>query len=205
MDAPPPCPTSVLVIRHGEDIPRRPGRDEDSPLTDLGEAQAHAVACRLARRPVAALYTAPSVRARATAEVIGRAISREPVVIPNLGHQRYRQSLTRSERLDNALRWLSYRVAFGLGPLSMVEPFRIHDRRLIRGVAGLAAAHPGKTVAVVGYRPTALALLRGSGERSGPIPDMGSISEFRLDGWDIEAVSFGDTAHLAGLVGTPRP
>jgi glucosyl-3-phosphoglycerate phosphatase len=60
----------LWVIRHGETEWNREGRFQgalDSPLTDLGQAQARAVGATLTPFPQATLYSSPQGRARATA------------------------------------------------------------------------------------------------------------------------------------------
>jgi broad specificity phosphatase PhoE len=75
----------ILLARHGETEDNRPplrfqGR-RDSPLNAAGRRQAAELAERLrARGNVAALYTSDLMRARQTAEAVGRAVGLEPVV-----------------------------------------------------------------------------------------------------------------------------
>ncbi|MBN1953434.1 MAG: histidine phosphatase family protein [Anaerolineae bacterium] len=52
----------------------------DSPLDDVGRAQAQAAAERMRREEPAALYSSPLQRARETAEIIAAALALEPVV-----------------------------------------------------------------------------------------------------------------------------
>src|SRR4051794_13855370 len=64
-------PTEVLLMRHGQSEWNAIGRwqgQADSPLTDLGRAQARAVARSLP--PVDAVFASDLSRARETAEII---------------------------------------------------------------------------------------------------------------------------------------
>ena len=73
--------TTLLLIRHGQTQANLEGRVQghsDAPLTELGQAQARAIAARLADDRPAALYVSPLGRARATAEIIGAHIGLEP-------------------------------------------------------------------------------------------------------------------------------
>jgi broad specificity phosphatase PhoE len=65
----------LFAIRHGETAwtrERRFSGARDIPLTERGQRQAEAVARALAREAIAAVYTSPLVRARASAEIIAR-------------------------------------------------------------------------------------------------------------------------------------
>lgn len=83
--------TELILIRHGQTPGNAAGLLEgwnDDGLTALGEAQADAVARRLAgeygRGGVAALYTSPLRRALQTARVVGKALGRQPVSVDGL-------------------------------------------------------------------------------------------------------------------------
>ena len=80
----------LLLIRHAESQGnlelRLQGRRE-FPLTELGKAQAHALASRLAALPLAAIYSSPIGRAWETAEVIAAKAGLE--VIPEPRVQEY--------------------------------------------------------------------------------------------------------------------
>ena len=68
-------------VRHGEtewNRARRIQGQTDSPLSELGRAQAQATAEALRGRPAAALYTSDLGRARATAEILGAALDLSP-------------------------------------------------------------------------------------------------------------------------------
>ena len=74
--------TTLILVRHGETAGNRERRTQryDTPLTDLGRAQAARVAERVAAEgPVHAIYTSDLDRARETAEIIGRRIGLNPI------------------------------------------------------------------------------------------------------------------------------
>lgn len=63
----------LILVRHGESEWNRIGRyqgQEDAPLSELGLRQAEALANRLKREQIEAIYTSPLQRARRTAEAI---------------------------------------------------------------------------------------------------------------------------------------
>ncbi|MET8860299.1 histidine phosphatase family protein [Streptomyces sp. NPDC004579] len=64
----------LIVIRHGQTAWSLSGRHAgrtDVPLTDAGEAAAKALAPRVARRPLVAVFSSPLSRATRTAELAG--------------------------------------------------------------------------------------------------------------------------------------
>jgi phosphohistidine phosphatase len=61
----------LFVVRHAEAAPGEP--DELRPLTDAGRAAARALGDRLAEHGLDAVLSSPLLRARETAEAIGRA------------------------------------------------------------------------------------------------------------------------------------
>ena len=64
----------LIVIRHGQTEWSLSGRHAgrtDVPLTDVGETTAKALAPRLARHPLAAVFSSPLSRATRTAELAG--------------------------------------------------------------------------------------------------------------------------------------
>ena len=74
----------ILLARHGQtddNVPplRFQGRT-DTPLNDTGRAQAAELASRVRDEGLAALYCSDLIRARATAEIVGREVGLEPVV-----------------------------------------------------------------------------------------------------------------------------
>ena len=77
-----PAPTQLLLLRHGEtalSLERRFCGASDPPLTQHGREQVQVVAERLARSGgIDAIITSPMLRARATAEVVGRVLGLTP-------------------------------------------------------------------------------------------------------------------------------
>jgi probable phosphoglycerate mutase len=65
----------LIIVRHGESEWNRIGRyqgQQDAPLSSLGARQAEALAGRLQREPLDAIFTSPLQRAAKTAEAIAR-------------------------------------------------------------------------------------------------------------------------------------
>ena len=77
----------IALARHGETTWNKDRRFQgqlDVPLSDRGREQAHALAEQAAAEPLNALYTSPLVRAKETAEIVGRRIGLEPREDPRL-------------------------------------------------------------------------------------------------------------------------
>jgi probable phosphoglycerate mutase len=88
---PPPGATEILLVRHGASADAIPGErfplidgHGDPPLSPVGEQQAQAVADRLEREPVAALFVTGLTRTVQTAAPLASRLGVEPVVIPEL-------------------------------------------------------------------------------------------------------------------------
>jgi probable phosphoglycerate mutase len=83
--------TEIVLVRHGasaDAIEGSPfplvGGHSDPPLSPAGERQAVAVAERLAREPIAALFVTPLQRTASTSAPLARATGLRPVVIEDL-------------------------------------------------------------------------------------------------------------------------
>lgn len=79
--------TQLLLIRHGESTWNAEGRIQgqaDPPLSALGRRQAEAIAHRLAKLSIAALYTSSATRARATSAAIAAPHGLSPELEPAL-------------------------------------------------------------------------------------------------------------------------
>ena len=65
----------LIIVRHGESEWNRIGRyqgQQDAPLSELGARQAEALAGRLQREPLDAIFSSPLQRAARTAQAIAR-------------------------------------------------------------------------------------------------------------------------------------
>jgi 2,3-bisphosphoglycerate-dependent phosphoglycerate mutase len=88
---PPPGSTEIVLVRHGASADAVPGDPfpltdghGDPPLSPLGRTQADAVAARLAREPLAALFVTGLLRTVETAAPLAALLGVEPQVIPDL-------------------------------------------------------------------------------------------------------------------------
>ena len=203
--------TELILIRHGETAWNRERRMQgqtDTPLSDIGRAQAQAVGERLARYPFAALYSSDLSRAWDTAAAIARAsgheIRREPAlrertfgVFEGLTYdemaQRHPELHARFAARDAG--YADYAVPGGESP-------RQFFTRSLACLENIAAAHAGESVVVVTHGLVLDTLYRAARnmpleeKREAPLLNA-SLNSFRREGDAWIEVSWGDVAHLA--------
>jgi probable phosphoglycerate mutase len=83
--------TELVLVRHGASAAAFPGERHEMlegrgnpPLSETGTEQAEAVGARLAREPIAAIFTSLLQRTQQTAAPLARATGLEPVAIADL-------------------------------------------------------------------------------------------------------------------------
>ena len=200
-------PTILYLIRHGETDANVAGAWQgatDSPLNPRGEAQARALARRLAKEghPITAIYTSPLQRARQTAEIIAQALG-IPSVIPDPGLAEYHlgewEGLSYDELRDEKRLWERMAEDPDFAPPGGESP-RQFAMRLLNSIQTIVARHPGEQVAVVGHggaMATVLALLidRDGGRWQEYLVHNASLTEVVFDP-EPRLVTFSDIAHL---------
>ncbi|MFD9406491.1 histidine phosphatase family protein [Streptomyces sp. NPDC059989] len=152
--------TRIIFVRHGETAHNKglvitaaaPG----APLNARGREQAAELASRLRSVDVAAIYTSPLLRARQTAEELGRARGLDPVVRIefrecSVGELEGQGGPAAFERLDSTWEFWYHAddLDYALGPGG--ETGREALARFTEGVESLADAHRGRTVVVVAH------------------------------------------------------
>ena len=87
----PPGATELILVRHGASAPAVPGEKfplldghGDPPLAPEGAAQAEAVAVRLAREDLRAIFVTPLQRTHASAAPLSARTGLPPAVVPDL-------------------------------------------------------------------------------------------------------------------------
>jgi broad specificity phosphatase PhoE len=130
---------TLLLVRHGETDWNAAGRLQghtDRPLNEYGRAQAEKLAEQLEGDGIAAIYASDLVRARETAEILGRRLGLPVVVDPDLREKNWGnwEGLTSDERLH-----VEYEG----------ETTEQHRERTLRAVERIALAHPADRVVVV--------------------------------------------------------
>jgi len=148
--------STMLLARHGQSVSnaiRRFQRVQDVALSELGARQAAALAAALSGRPVAAVYTSPLARARATAEIAAAPLGVPVTPVEDLRELSLGEWEGRSVEEIRALpgdpyaRWVRDPVAC-LPPGG--EPLVEVQARVVRALGEIARTHPnGQQVLVV--------------------------------------------------------
>jgi probable phosphoglycerate mutase len=206
----PPGATTVLLVRHGESAPARPGepfalRDGhgDPELDPVGVAQAERVGVRLAGERVDAIYVTSLRRTHETAAPLAARLNLTPIEEPELrevflgewegGELRVRAA-ARDPRFEEIFTQERWDVIPG------AEPAEEFDARLQRGLRRIVDAHPdGRVVAVVHGGVIGQLLQRVTDSRPFAFAgaDNASISEIVVTGDRTILRRYNDTGHLA--------
>lgn len=210
----------LLLIRHGEtqaavrgqEFPKVDGQG-DPALRPEGEAQARAVAARLAAEPISAIYVTTMQRTHQTAAPLAQALGLTPRVEPDLrevflgdwdgGEFRFRAA-------ENDPAVVRAREKECWGELPGAETSAALQARVSAGLHRIAAAHADELVAVVvhgGVIAAALALATRSRPFGFIGADNGSISRLVVSARGMVLRGFNDVSHLQDLStagGDPR-
>jgi broad specificity phosphatase PhoE/ribonuclease HI len=204
-------PTALLLLRHAQtalSVERRFSGVGDPPLTAYGEAQAAALAARVAAMPgpFAAVWSSPLRRALRTASLVAAALGLEVRVDERLRETDFGdwEGLTFAEiqaRDPDALTaWLGDQDVAAPGG----ESFAATTRRVRQARDALVAEHPGANVVVVSHVTPVKVLLRLALDAPNVLYrlhlDLASISqaEWYPDG-NAVVRRVNDTAHLEAL------
>jgi probable phosphoglycerate mutase len=202
--------TRMLLVRHGETAHNAGGRYSgrgDVPLSERGEAQALATGVRIAAvaPATAAVVTSPLVRCTATGAAIADALGGVPLAVdPDLVECDFGEweGLTFAEVRqlwpDRLREWLADPTVSPPGG----ESFAAVATRTRRAVAGIRAAHPDRTVAVVSHVSPLKLILRDALAAGDAF-----LHRLYLDGAGVSTVDFwpdggiavravNDTSHL---------
>ncbi|MEQ1776187.1 MAG: histidine phosphatase family protein [Burkholderiales bacterium] len=200
--------TELILIRHGETAWNRERRMQgqtDTPLSDVGRAQAEAVGRRLAQHPFTALYSSDLSRAWDTAAAIARASGREIVREPALRERTFGmfEGLTYDEMAQRfpdeharfSARDPDYAVPGGESPRQFFE-------RTLACLNAIAHAHAGDCVVVVTHGLVLDTLHRAAhhmpldAKREAPLLNA-SLNTFQRSASGWRETGWGDVAHLA--------
>jgi broad specificity phosphatase PhoE len=147
--------TTLLLARHGESDWNRARRWQgfaDRPLTARGRAQAAALAERLEKFPLDAVYSSDLARAGSTAQAVAEAQGLEVVQLPALREVDVGewQGLTRDEAEDRFpdgfRRWQAGGTGWEKG-----ETHGEMSARVLKAVTGITRDHEGGRVLIVSH------------------------------------------------------
>jgi probable phosphoglycerate mutase len=205
--------TRLIAVRHGETSWNALGKQQgqlDTDLSELGIAQAEAVAEALAEQSIDLLYSSDLGRAMQTAEIIARRLALEILTDSRLRerHLGIIQGLTMAEFRERHPR--EYSLYRGGDPDYVIpegESVRQRAERAVVCAEELAARHTGKQILLVTHGGIVESLLRHTlgidlaSPRSFSLFN-GSLNSFSVsDGrWQLD--SWGDIHHLRHLEAT---
>ena len=200
--------TKLIVVRHGETLWNREKRMQgttDTPLSDVGRAQAQALGRRLSGQDFTALYASDLARARETASIIAEHTGRKLLTDAQLRERSFGifEGLTAAEIQERFpgehARFVSrdpdYEVPGG-------ESARDFAGRCLGCLSEIAGRHRGEEIVVVTHGLVLDSLYRaakglGPGEPR-PVPLINASLNFFGHGagrWRL--VLWGDVNHLA--------
>jgi probable phosphomutase (TIGR03848 family) len=147
--------TRLLLIRHAATDAngrRLAGRASGVHLDAEGQRQARALAVRLAQIRVAALYCSPLERATETAQPLAQALglgvtTREAFLEIDFGHWSGRGF----DELAGTPEFRRFNDFRSCAPVPGGESMLQAQARMLAGLDGVCAAHPGETAAVVSH------------------------------------------------------
>lgn len=215
----PPGAADILLIRHGESQPVRPGVEvpmlggqADPPLDVRGRQEAELVADRLADQHLDAIYVTPLQRTHETAAPLAKRVGLTPIVEPDLKEvflgewegPAFRMHVSESDPI--AIKMFEEERWDAIPGAETAEAF---NTRLHRGLTRIAAAHPDRRVAVFvhgGVIGAICAMATSSRPFAFVAADNASISHLVVqpERWVLRR--FNDTGHLhTDLDRAPEP
>lgn len=204
-----PGSTELLLVRHGESAPFRPGEPfplvdghGNPPLAPDGVHQAHAVGERLAGEEIHAIYVTSLVRTHQTAAPLAARLGIEPAVEPDLREVflgEWEGGLVRQKAAAADPVYLRVQAEQEWGLIPGAESnARLRDR-CVAAIARIHARHPDQRVAVFvhgGVIGALLAYAAGSRPFAFNGADNGSIHHLVVLGDEWRLRCFNDTSHL---------
>jgi probable phosphoglycerate mutase len=214
----PPGATDLILVRHGESAPHRPGESfalvdghGDPELSELGRWQADRVADRLADEPIDAIYVSSLRRTHETAAPLAARLGIEPVVEPDLrevhlGEWEGGEFRVRAAAQDPA--WVRMRAEERWDAIPGGESNESLTARTTAAVARIRDAHPDAVVVAAVHGGVIGALLaHAAGSRPFAFngADNGSIHHLVVmaEHWIVRR--YNDTGHLGGLTSAAAP
>jgi len=136
----------ILLIRHGENEYTRTGKLagwlEGVHLNEHGQKQAEAIAQRLSKAPIIAIYSSPLERARETAAPLAKAKGLRVRIEAGLGEVRYGEWTGQSlKRLARTRLWRVVQQQPSQMEFPEGETFRAVQSRAVEAVEHLAREH----------------------------------------------------------------
>ena len=154
--------TTLLLIRHGVTAATgtRLGGRTEAELSDNGRRQAEAAGARIAALPVRAVYASPLARTWQTAEIVGKAVGREPVACDGLLEVDYGTWTDRSlASVARTRMWPVIQARPSLAAFPEGETIRGAQLRAADAVEELVARHRSGVIAAISHADVIKALI----------------------------------------------
>lgn len=189
----------LILVRHGTCARLDElllGRTIDAPLDDNGRDQARAVAAHLSNVAHAVIKSSPRLRARQTAEEIGRRLNVTPAIATELDELDFgRWSGQRFAELERDAQWHDWNRNRSQARTPAGESISSVHHRVTVYLQRLADEHPGETLILVTHaeviRTLLLAWLGLSADAFSQVPiGPGSVTNVHFDQ---------DGAHVRGM------
>jgi broad specificity phosphatase PhoE len=207
--------TRIWIARHGQTVTNREGRfcgHAETDLTELGRAQAAALADRLRETPLAAVYTSDYRRAIETAAIVVAGRELAPRVDPDLREVHYGEWELQKESEIRRASPRQYRLMRDEHPDwqppggERLAAVRVRTAAALRRIA---AAHPGQQVLIVSHG-TAIACMLSEVLAMAPTHTLRietancGLSLVLAHGERMGVALLNETAFLANVNGRPR-
>ncbi len=203
-------PTTVIIVRHGETEWNLAGKHQghmDSPLTERGTLQAHALAEALLGRGIESIISSDLGRALATANIIGARLGLSVQIDAglrerNLGTQ---QGLTLDEwRRRYPMEWEAFNTGDPDYCLPGGESARERFGRTVGTIEDLARTYAGRVILIVAHGGVLSSVFRKAAGI--PLADPrrfsmynGAINCLTVCGESWQVDTWGEISHLHGL------
>ncbi|MDO8591291.1 MAG: class I tRNA ligase family protein [bacterium] len=162
--------TRLVLVRHGESEKNILGIFDSSrdkyPLTRTGEKEAKTAAKKIKGMEVSAIYSSPVLRAHQTAEIIGKAFGKDPVLSDELWEARSgewdgKEDSVREAEADRvAYNKLPHDIYYKTPRGKTGESWQQVEDRVSGFARKILASHVGETVVIVSHEGPLMTLLR---------------------------------------------
>ena len=205
----PPGSTEILLVRHGESQPARPG--DPFPLVDghgdpelsmEGREQAVLVGERLRHLPIDAVYVSKLRRTQETAAPLCEHLGMKPIIEPNLHEVNlgdWEGGIFRIKAAENDPTYIRLRQEQRWDVIPGAESNDVFNERIQRGLNNITAHHPDQLVVAVlhgGVIGQIIAEATGARTLAFTGADNGSISHIVIHDGIVMVRRFNDASHL---------
>ncbi len=199
----------LLLVRHGEttwNLERRYQGHSDPPLSARGEAQAQALANRLATTGVAGIVASPLLRAQATAQMIAARLGLPVVTDHRLRELAYGQ-WEGLQQAEVKQRWPEMLRLWKRAPDQVTFPGgeSLSDLQYrVQSFSGHTSAQSGTILAVTHDGVARIAVLQARGEPLSEFREVrienASMTTFLCEGGQCAVEGINDVAHLGNIL-----